>query len=368
MKISKKGSAEDFKRALEEKIAQLEGTDVNSATNTSNIIASDSTANERFIHNLIGDIEEELDREIDSISFDQDDENLYVTVTYMGHVKEYKVPFSDLTMNFDTIEQDSSYIVNTVLMDLDNVDDEGFHDYNEVNGSTNDSSYEKNDDPQDFVNYVDAVLKKLKSVGCDIDDEEVIHYAEAAAELIAYDDNHDVEDWWRETKRNFMDEIEELPHVIENSSVLGSSSSKQQMYEDAINSVFGYDSSKVAFTVAGLAKDALLNTMEDARDTDRSTIDTKQIVNVVRKQVDTVKKGIKKDSKLGLATVIQLCKKLSNGSDNNIEELDEARRNMHKLNSMAKVGNKACEYLYSKLNPSLIKNLEQLLSFVEKEF
>lgn len=213
MKISKKGSAEDFKRELQEKISQLEGTDVNSATNTSNIIASDSTDNERFIHNLIGDIEEELDGEIDSISFDQDDKNLYATVTYMGHVKEYKIPFSDLTMNFDTIGQDSSYVVNGILMDLDNVDDEGFHDYDEVNGSTNDSRYEKNDDPQDFVNYVDAVLKKLKSVGCDIDDEKVIDYAEASAELIAYDDNHDVNEWWRETKRNYMYEIEELPHI-----------------------------------------------------------------------------------------------------------------------------------------------------------
>ena len=213
MKIYKKGSVEDFKRLLEEKISQLEGTDVNSATNTSNIIASDSTDNERFIHNLIGDIEEELDGEIDSISFDQDDKNLYATVTYRGHVKEYKIPFSDLTMNFDTIGQDSSYIVNGILMDLDNVDDEGFHDYNEVNGSTNYSRYEKNDDPQDFVNYVDAVLKKLKSVGCDIDDGDVIDYAEAAAELIANSDDHDVEYWWRETKRNFMDEIEELPHI-----------------------------------------------------------------------------------------------------------------------------------------------------------
>ena len=213
MKIAKKGSTEDFKRALEEKIAQLEGTDVNSATNTSNIIASDSTDNERFIHNLIGDIEEELDGEIDNISFDQDDENLYATVTYMDHVKEYKVPFSDLTMDFDTIEQDSSYVVNSILMDLDNVDDEGFHDYDEVNSASDDFRYEKNDDPQDFVNYVDAVLEKLKSVGCDINDREVIDYAEAAAELIAYDDNHDVEDWWRETKRNFMNEVDALPHV-----------------------------------------------------------------------------------------------------------------------------------------------------------
>lgn len=213
MKISKKGSIDDFKKALEEKISHLEGTDVNSAINTSNISASDSTDNERYIHNLIGDIESELEYEIDSVTFDQDDENLYATVTYRGHVKEYKIPFADLKMDFDRIGEDSSYIVNSILMDLDNVDDEGFHDYNEVNGSTNDSRYEKNDDPQDFVNYVDAVLKKLKSVGCDIDDGDVIDYAEAAAELIANDDDHDVEYWWNETKKNFMDEIDELPHI-----------------------------------------------------------------------------------------------------------------------------------------------------------
>ena len=41
----------------------------------------------------------------------------------------------------------------------------------------------------------------------------MIAYAEAAAELIAYDDNHDVKDWWRETKRNFMNEVDALPHV-----------------------------------------------------------------------------------------------------------------------------------------------------------
>ena len=34
MKISKKGSIDDFKKALEEKISNLEGNDVNSATNT----------------------------------------------------------------------------------------------------------------------------------------------------------------------------------------------------------------------------------------------------------------------------------------------------------------------------------------------
>ena len=123
MKISKKGSTEDFKRALEEKITQLEGTDVNSATNTSNIIASESTDNERFIHTLIGDIQSEIEHEVETIEFDQDDNNLYMTVVYMDTVKEYKIPFDDLSFEFDTIEDDVEYIANTLRADLDLIDD-----------------------------------------------------------------------------------------------------------------------------------------------------------------------------------------------------------------------------------------------------
>ena len=71
------------------------------------------------------------------------------------------------------------------------------------------------DGSQDYVNYISAVLEKLESVGCDVHDGEVIDYAESAAELIANDDDHDVERWWRDTQSDsmFMDEIDALPHI-----------------------------------------------------------------------------------------------------------------------------------------------------------
>lgn len=65
----------------------------------------------------------------------------------------------------------------------------------------------------DYRKYVPKVLNKLQSYGCDVNDSEVVDYAEAAAELIAEDDDHDVEYWWEETMsdRDFKAEVDELP-------------------------------------------------------------------------------------------------------------------------------------------------------------
>lgn len=77
---------------------------------------------ERFIHTLIGDVQAELGNEVDSITFDQDAKNIYADVTWMGNTFNYTIPFADLTMSFNSIDKDTSYIVNTVLHDLDNSD------------------------------------------------------------------------------------------------------------------------------------------------------------------------------------------------------------------------------------------------------
>lgn len=144
------------------------------------------------------------------------------------------------------------------------------------------------------------------------------------------------------------------------------SSKKQQEYEEAIKSVFGDNSTKVAFNIASSAQDALFSAIEEVRDTDRTTIDTKRLVSTTNKYIADALKGIKKDSTLGLYTVIQLCKKLLGKSDNSIDELEEARRNIHKLNSVPNVGSKAVEYLYSKINPTLVKKLEEMSAYIAK--
>lgn len=78
--------------------------------------------------------------------------------------------------------------------------------------SSDDTDY---NDYVDYTQFIEPVKRKLASVGVDVNSPEADDYADAAAELIAQDDDHDVEYWWKETKSDpmYMDEVDALPHV-----------------------------------------------------------------------------------------------------------------------------------------------------------
>ena len=113
MKIIKatRGSGLDLQHALEDKIAEL-NQDVTSASNV------DNTTRDRYLHDLIGDVESSLKANgIQNLTFDQDDRNLYVTVG--DTLEEYQVPFKDLSFDFDNIHKDEKYIVDEIVSSCD---------------------------------------------------------------------------------------------------------------------------------------------------------------------------------------------------------------------------------------------------------
>lgn len=99
----------------------IASNDINSASTCVN--AATDVDTERYLHSLIGDVESALADEVDSVKFEQDNNNLYVTVTYMSVTQEYAFGFSELTMLWDSIDEDTSYIVNTILQGLDTIGD-----------------------------------------------------------------------------------------------------------------------------------------------------------------------------------------------------------------------------------------------------
>lgn len=124
------GTPEQFLNALENKINELGGYGVDSATNVSNIPSAPEMKNvkssemdidkERYLHNLIGDLELDLEDLVQGFTADYEDDNLYVTVeTFDGNTREYKVPFSDLQWNFDAMDNDVAYISDHIAEDLD---------------------------------------------------------------------------------------------------------------------------------------------------------------------------------------------------------------------------------------------------------
>lgn len=88
---------------------------VNAATSDENI--------ERYLHALAGDISAMLSNDVDSITVDNDAAHLFVTVDYVDETQKYTFDLSELAMQWDSIGDDTAYIVNTVLHGLDNDDD-----------------------------------------------------------------------------------------------------------------------------------------------------------------------------------------------------------------------------------------------------
>lgn len=80
-------------------------------------IPEDDPARVRYLHDLIGFVQNEMDREglpTNQTIFDTTDDALIIT---MGgdNVVEFEVPFADLSFDFDRIYEDTDYIVNAMI-------------------------------------------------------------------------------------------------------------------------------------------------------------------------------------------------------------------------------------------------------------
>lgn len=180
------GTPEQFLNALENKINELGGYDVDSATNLSNIPSKPEMKNvkssemnidkERYLHNLIGDLELDLEDLVQGFTADYEDDNLYVTVeTFDGNTREYKVPFSDLNWDFNSMDTDVAYISDHIAEDLD-LDSTSDLDYDEdkdiaAEGSTSiDSSkgdrlkYNDQDGNKYTINELNEMFENEKDI------------------------------------------------------------------------------------------------------------------------------------------------------------------------------------------------------------
>lgn len=141
MKIVKasRGTIEQFSTALENKIAEIQQSSIDSSQVISSIedkfsgpideevegcggvmadtIPEDDPHRITYLHDLIGFVQNEMDREdlpTNQTIFDTTDDALIIT---MGgdNVVEFEVPFADLSFDFDRIYEDAEYIVNAMI-------------------------------------------------------------------------------------------------------------------------------------------------------------------------------------------------------------------------------------------------------------
>lgn len=161
-----------------------------------NIAEDDSHYEKDYVESLMLDVESNLYPYTDSINYQIHDKDVTIVVVSDKGIREYKVPFDDLTMDPEDHGPDVDYIVNFIDRDLNISGD------NDYDGYT----------PEDWK---PAIIKKLESEDVDVSTPEAEDYIDRAAEMIQNDDDHDVDYWWNEVMSNddWRQEINDLPHL-----------------------------------------------------------------------------------------------------------------------------------------------------------
>lgn len=184
------GTPEQFLNALENKINELGGYDIDSATNVSSISSKPKMKSvksseldadkERYLHDLIGDLDLDLKDLVKQFTADYEDDNLYVTVvTYNGDTGEYKIPFSDLNWDFNSMDIDVAYISDHIAEDLD-LD------------HTSDLDYDEDEDIEAEGSTWDEFIRNLEENN-EVKVDAAYRYKYTGDKIIFYRDNQSFE-------------------------------------------------------------------------------------------------------------------------------------------------------------------------------
>lgn len=80
--------------------------------------------NSAYLQELKYLVEQEVDSEVDSIVFEENDDELSVIVRWMGNLVQFDVPYEDLSFEDDGMDVDVAYISNTIIDEIERSLDE----------------------------------------------------------------------------------------------------------------------------------------------------------------------------------------------------------------------------------------------------
>lgn len=158
----------------------------------------------------------------------------------------------------------------------------------------------------------------------------------------------------------------ETNEVIDNGLEEGVFDSKQKKYAELIKQVYKQDVSalvgQVASTVAGILTEAPSGFYSSSE-----TDDDKNLAANIIKQVETAR-TTDQDVPQNLVKKIVSIGHEYKADSNDLDELNDFLNKADQLQSSSKDGNKAAEFLFSKLNPTLNRSLDSAISTLRKEF
>lgn len=115
IKRRQRGSATDMLNAFQSKLAELSHNNVEQSTSVQAATEDQFT----YLASLEDQIRESISQDVDDIVFKEGQSDLYVTVKSDDRVIDFEVPFSDLSFDYDMLDNDLNYVISHILDEID---------------------------------------------------------------------------------------------------------------------------------------------------------------------------------------------------------------------------------------------------------
>lgn len=241
--------------------------------------------------------------------------------------------------------------------------------------------------------WIAQIKNKLASVGVDVNSPEAEDYAEAAAELVAGDDNHDVDDWWQETTADsmFMYEIDALPHIAESTNITSHAvlaakdsaainNAKMELQQVVSDITDGQSLQSIANELSGLLRSSIEEFKIAYEDNDKASTENISVQRIYANKAAKVMqiyedliKSFKKPNNFyqscsAIASAIRkIAENFELDSLSSINDYGPMMRELDKLESADKIQKKLKLELFNQYYTSLVSSLTNDLNMFKKK-
>lgn len=108
-----KGTIDQMMAAIDKRITEL-GGNTDTGPVSAAITIDKSNFKERYIHTLIGDLDSELGKYFESLTFSTTNDALIVTTVDAEDIHDFTVPYADLNFAYNKIDDDIEYICDEI--------------------------------------------------------------------------------------------------------------------------------------------------------------------------------------------------------------------------------------------------------------
>ena len=182
----------------------VEGSDSEVQSSQTITADDDITFKDRYLHDLIGDIQSEFSYDIPDITFDTHDNALQIDGHCDDIVINIKIPYAELHFDFDRLDADVDYVANLISEECN-------REYVDECQAIDAAKVLDHDLTEDEIELKVGKIFERNHIDPALDDAQWL--IDDCVDWVKADSSNTISEWWRFAKLDFASEIRHLKEL-----------------------------------------------------------------------------------------------------------------------------------------------------------